>query len=64
MSDAKLLLERQARWQKARKAMTWPEKVRMAEGVRESVQQLRTPAVGGAGRPRQNTLVKTTPKAS
>jgi hypothetical protein len=28
-------LERQAAWQKGRAALTWPEKIHMAEAVRE-----------------------------
>lgn len=35
MTDTRKLLERQAAWQKGRAALTWPEKVRMAEAVRE-----------------------------
>ncbi len=35
MTDTRKLLERQAAWQKGRAALTWPEKVRMAESVRE-----------------------------
>ncbi len=41
MSEIQELLERQARWQKTRQALSWPEKIRMAESVRESVLQLR-----------------------
>jgi hypothetical protein len=41
MNDVQHLLERQVRWQKTRRALTWPEKIRMAEMVRESVWQLR-----------------------
>jgi len=41
MSDIQELLERQARWQKTRKNLTWPEKIRMAERVRASILQLR-----------------------
>ncbi len=37
MTDTRELLERQAQWQKGRAALTWPEKIRMAEAVRESV---------------------------
>lgn len=37
MSDIEQLLERQARWQKSRKSLSWPEKIRMAEAIRESV---------------------------
>ncbi len=43
MSEIQELLERQARWQKTRRGLSWPEKVRMAERVRESVRQLRRP---------------------
>jgi hypothetical protein len=35
------LLERQAEWQKSRKSLSWPEKIHMAEAIRESVLQLR-----------------------
>lgn len=41
MDEVQQLLERQARWQKARKDLSWPEKVRMAEAVRESTRQWR-----------------------
>ncbi len=35
MTDTRKLLERQAEWQKGRAALTWSEKIRMAEAVRE-----------------------------
>jgi len=41
MSRAEELLKRQARWQKDRQHLTWPEKLRMAEQVRDSVIALR-----------------------
>jgi hypothetical protein len=41
MSDIQRLLERQAAWQKNRKSLSWPEKIRMAEAIRESVLQIR-----------------------
>jgi hypothetical protein len=41
MNEIRDLLERQARWQKTRQALTWPEKIRMAERVRESIRQMR-----------------------
>jgi hypothetical protein len=41
MDDVQEMLRRQAVWQKSRQSLTWPEKIRMAELVRESVQQLR-----------------------
>jgi hypothetical protein len=41
MSDIQKLLERQAEWQKSRKSLSWPEKIRMAEAIRESVLQIR-----------------------
>ena len=43
MSEIQALLERQALWQKTRRALPWPEKIRMAEGIRESALQLRRP---------------------
>jgi hypothetical protein len=42
MSKIQQLLERQARWQKTRQALSWPEKIQMAERIRESAPQLRT----------------------
>ena len=42
MRDVRELLERQARWQKERKSLSWPEKIRLAEAIRESVLRLRT----------------------
>lgn len=43
MTDLEGMLKRQAQWQKSRQALTWPEKIRMAERVRESAKQLRIP---------------------
>lgn len=37
MSDTHELLKRQAAWQKARKELSWAEKIRMAERVRASI---------------------------
>ncbi len=60
MSDTRKLLERQAAWQKTRAALTWPEKIRMAEAVRESASQLsraRSPMtanLSASRRPRQS----------
>lgn len=36
------MLNRQARWQKSRQSLTWPEKVRLAEQVLASVRQWHT----------------------
>lgn len=41
MSDASADLTRQAAWQKARRDLPWPEKVRMVLVMRESVAALR-----------------------
>lgn len=41
MNDVQEMLKRQAIWQRSRQSLTWPEKIRMAEMVRESVKQLR-----------------------
>jgi len=56
MSDARDRLERQAAWQKGRAALTWPEKVRMAEEVREwaaQLKQARSSKTGNASAPKQ-----------
>lgn len=37
MSDTHELLKRQALWQKARKDLSWSEKIRMAERVRATI---------------------------
>lgn len=42
MDDVKKLLERQAAWQKGRKTLPWPEKIRIAEAIRESILQIRS----------------------
>jgi hypothetical protein len=41
MTEIERMLERQAEWQKSRQSLTWPEKLRLAERVRESIRQLR-----------------------
>ena len=41
MNDVQEMFKRQAFWQRSRRMLTWPEKIRMAEMVRESVKQLR-----------------------
>ena len=48
--DIRKLLDRQAAWQKSLAALPWPEKVRMAEAVREGVakfKRTRPPATTG-----------------
>jgi hypothetical protein len=37
MPDVQHLLQRQAAWQRDRRALPWPEKIRMVEAIRESV---------------------------
>lgn len=44
MNDVQEMFERQARWQKARKDLSWAEKVRMVERVREATRQWRAKA--------------------
>jgi len=41
MSDVLELLRRQARWQKSRQALSWPEKIRLAQQIRDSIRTLR-----------------------
>jgi hypothetical protein len=47
MREIQDLLKRQAEWQKGRRQLSWPEKIRMVEAVRESLLQLR----GSTSRP-------------
>jgi hypothetical protein len=37
------VFEAQAAWQRSRAALSWPEKIRIAEAMRESARQLRCP---------------------
>jgi hypothetical protein len=37
MNDAEQLLQRQARWQQSRRALSWPEKIRLAESMRPAL---------------------------
>lgn len=39
MLDVKRLLERQEAWQKSRRLLSWPEKLRMAEALRETLHE-------------------------
>jgi hypothetical protein len=41
MNEVLELLQRQANWQKSRKRLSWPEKIRMAEAIHDSVAHLR-----------------------
>lgn len=41
MNEVLALLERQANWQRSRRALSWPEKIRLAEEIRDSARQLR-----------------------
>ncbi len=50
MRDLRTMFERQRQWQQGRKALTWAEKVHMAESIRETARVLRA----GAKRPSGN----------
>jgi hypothetical protein len=41
MSEVIKTLERQSAWQKQRKQWSWPEKIRRAAAIRDSIVQLR-----------------------
>lgn len=45
MTDLRELFARQAEWQRARRSLSWAEKMRMAEAVRDSIAALRRAAV-------------------
>ncbi len=40
-AEIRELFERQARWQRSRRSLSWAEKVRLVEAIRESVLALR-----------------------
>lgn len=42
MTDMRDLFERRAAWQAAFRHLSWPDKIRMAEAIRESVVRLRS----------------------
>jgi hypothetical protein len=48
MTEIEMLLERQARWQRRRKDLSWPEKIRMAEQIRSSTERWRASRESGA----------------
>ena len=48
LDEIKRLLERQSRWQSARRNLPWPEKLRLVVALRESVQELRSAPVATA----------------
>ena len=41
MTEIERLLERQAVWQRSRQALPWPEKIRLAERMRATVEVFR-----------------------
>ncbi len=41
MNDIPRMLDRQAAWQRSRRLLPWPVKIRMAEMAREAIKQLR-----------------------
>ena len=56
MSDVQRLLERQAEWQKRRKSLSWPEKLRMVEAIWEFPVALRReeiPIISSSGLARE-----------
>jgi len=61
MDDVMKLLERQAAWQKSRKSLPWPEKIRIAEAIRESILQIRST---GPGLKRETTVAGRTRRSS
>ena len=52
MNEVQALLERQANWQKSRQALSWAEKIRMAEEIRDSARKLRQTWVEPSDRPK------------
>jgi hypothetical protein len=50
MSEIPVRLRKQAEWQKSRKDLSWPEKVRLAEAIRDSLEPLRRSRSGANAR--------------
>jgi hypothetical protein len=42
MTESRSLWERQADWQKCRARLSWPEKIRIVEGLRETLSRFRS----------------------
>jgi len=42
MSDNRSLFEQQSKWQRSRACLSWPEKIRMAEAVQETLRRFRS----------------------
>jgi len=63
MTDIRHLLERQAEWQKARGGLSWPEKIRMAEAMRETLRQFRGMSFEETSRRSEISLSKSTSQA-
>ena len=55
MTDIQELFRRQAAWQKEQRSLTWAEKIRMVEAVRESILALRASAKDSKS-PNQNSI--------
>jgi len=55
MNDIRKLLESHTRWQKERAGLSWEEKIRIVEGIRESVVQLRSLRKRAPDPPAKNT---------
>ncbi len=66
MNEFQRRFERQADWQKTLRTLSWPEKVRMAEKVRESIKQLRAAPVSKEDReiPAQTQTPRQSPPSS
>jgi len=41
MTDIRHLLQRQAEWQKARRSLSWAEKIRLVEALHDAIRQFR-----------------------
>jgi len=60
MTDIRRLFERQAEWQKTRGSLSWPEKIRMAEAMRETLRQFRGMSSRETGRPSAVSMAEST----
>jgi hypothetical protein len=62
MADVRDLLRRQASWQRSRKDLPWPVKIRMAEQARDAALRLRASRSGERAGPGADTVIRSPEK--
>jgi hypothetical protein len=55
MDETSERLKKQAQWQRGRRDLPWPEKIRLVEAIRDSLESLRRARADPSRRPRART---------